>query len=123
MFELQTRSLASQAFRYEQWQFASARLNQDPSLVVRLDFENLSDLVCTLHNAAEKISSVPDATIVGCQRAEGRGERSRLWNSKDDQSLLRRCASAGWKPGAATQPDAPADCHVFARAPRDMRGH
>ena len=44
LFEFQQRSLASEAFRYEQWQFASARLNQDPSLVVHLDFENLSEL-------------------------------------------------------------------------------
>jgi hypothetical protein len=72
MFELQTRSLASEAFRYEQWQFANARLNQDPSLVVHLDFENLSDPDWTLRNAAERNRSVADATIVGCQRAEGR---------------------------------------------------
>jgi hypothetical protein len=72
MFEFQQRSLASEAFRYEQWQFASARLNQDPSLVVHLDFENLSGSDWTLRNAAEGNRSVPEATIVGCQRAEGR---------------------------------------------------
>jgi hypothetical protein len=72
MFELQMRSLASEAFRYEQWQFASARLNQDPSLVLHLDFENLSESDWTLRNAAERNRSVQDATIVGCQRAEGR---------------------------------------------------
>jgi len=72
MFEFQQRSLASEAFRYEQWQFASAQLNQDPSLVVHLDFENLSGSDWTLRNAAEKNRSVPEATIVGCQRAEGR---------------------------------------------------
>ena len=72
MFELQMRSLASQAFRYEQWQFANARLNQDPSLVLHLDFENLSESDWTLRNMAERNRSVPDATIVGCQRAEGR---------------------------------------------------
>ena len=72
MFEFQQRSLASEAFRYEQWQFASARLNQDPSLLVRLDFENLSGTDWTLRNAAEKNRSVPEATVVGCQRGEGR---------------------------------------------------
>ena len=72
MFEFQQRSLASEAFRYEQWQFASARLNQDPSLVLHLDFENLSESDWTLRNAAERNRSVQDATIVGCQRAEGR---------------------------------------------------
>ncbi len=72
MFEFQQRSLASEAFRYEQWQFASAQLNQDPSLVVRLDFENLNGMDWTLRNAAEKNRSVPEATVVGCQRGEGR---------------------------------------------------
>jgi hypothetical protein len=72
MFEFQQRSLASEAFRYERWQFASAQLNQDPSLVVHLDFENLSGSDWTLHNAAEQNRSVPEATIVGCARAEGR---------------------------------------------------
>jgi hypothetical protein len=72
MFEFQQRSLASEAFRYEQWQFASAQLNQDPSLVVRLDFENLNGMDWTLRNAAEMNRSVPEATVVGCQRGEGR---------------------------------------------------
>jgi ferric-dicitrate binding protein FerR (iron transport regulator) len=72
LLEFQQRSLVSEAFRYEQWQFVNARLNQDPSLVVRLDFENLSGTDWTLRNAAEKNRSVADATIVGCQRAEGR---------------------------------------------------
>jgi hypothetical protein len=72
LFEFQQRSLASEAFRYEQWQFASAQLNQDPSLVVHLDFENLSSTDWTLRNAAEKNRSVQEATVVGCVRAEGR---------------------------------------------------
>lgn len=72
MFEFQQRSLASEAFRHEQWQLASARLNQDPSLVVRLDFEDLSDADWTLRNTVERDRSAQDATIVGCQRAEGR---------------------------------------------------
>jgi hypothetical protein len=72
MFDLQTRSLAAEAVRYDQWRVTSARLNQDPSLAVHLDFESLSDSDWALRNAAEKNRSVPDATIVGCQRAEGR---------------------------------------------------
>ena len=39
---------------------------------MHLDFENLSGSDWTLRNAAERNRSVPDATIVGCQRAEGR---------------------------------------------------
>jgi hypothetical protein len=72
LFEFEQRSQASEAFRYEQWQFAGARLNQDPSLVVRLDFENLSSTDWTLRNAAENNRSVREATVVGCVRAEGR---------------------------------------------------
>ncbi len=72
MFEFQERSLAAEAIRYDQWRLKSAQLNQDPSLVVRFDFEHLSDSDWTLRNVAEKNRSVQDATIVGCQRAEGR---------------------------------------------------
>lgn len=72
LLEFQQRSLASEAFRYEQWQFANARLNQDPSLLVHLDFEHLSGTDWTLPNAAEKNRSASEATVVGCQRAEGR---------------------------------------------------
>jgi hypothetical protein len=72
MFEFQQRSLASEAFRYERWQFANAQLNEDPSLVVHLDFENLSGGDWTLRNAAEKNQSMPNATWVGCVRGEGR---------------------------------------------------
>ncbi len=72
MFELQQRSLAAEAVRYDQWRVASARLDEDPSLVVHLDFENPSGSDWTLRNAAENNGSAPDATIIGCQRAEGR---------------------------------------------------
>lgn len=72
MFEFQQRSQAAEAFRYERWQFANAQLNQDPSLVLHLDFENLSGTDWTLRNAAENNQSAQEATIVGCSRAEGR---------------------------------------------------
>ena len=72
LFEFQQRLLASEALRYEQWQFASAQLNQDPSLVVRLDFENTGSSDWTLRNLAEVNRSVPEATLVGCQPGEGR---------------------------------------------------
>lgn len=72
LFEFQQRSLASEALRYEQWQFANARLNEDPSLLVHLDFQDLSGTNWMLRNAAERNHSVPEASIVGCQRGEGR---------------------------------------------------
>jgi len=72
MFEFQERSLASEAVRYDQWRLASAQLNRDPSLVLRFDFENLSDPDSTLPNKAAKTGEAEDGIIVGCQRAEGR---------------------------------------------------
>jgi hypothetical protein len=72
LFEFQQCSLASEAFRYEQWQFVSAQLNQDPSLLLRLDFDSWGSAEWTLRNTAESNRSVPEATVVGCVRAEGR---------------------------------------------------
>jgi hypothetical protein len=72
MFDLQKRSLAAEAVRYDQWRVSNSRLNQDPTLLVHLDFENLGDSDWDLRNAAEKKPAMTDATIIGCQHAEGR---------------------------------------------------
>jgi len=72
MFELQQLSSASQAVRFDQWRVWSARLNADPSLLVHLDFENPGDSDWALRNLAGGNRSVPEATVVGCQPAEGR---------------------------------------------------
>jgi hypothetical protein len=74
MFEFQRRSLASEAFRYEQWQFACAQLNDDPSLLVHWDLQNLSSTDWTLRNTAANNPSGSglDGVIVGCARTEGR---------------------------------------------------
>jgi len=72
LFAFQQHSLASEAFRYEQWQLANAKLNQDPSLLVHLEFQELNNADWTLRNTAERNRSVQDATVVGCERAEGR---------------------------------------------------
>lgn len=72
MFDFQEHSLASEAVRYDQWRFSSAQLNRDPSLVLRFDFENLSEPDSTLANRAAITGQTEDGIIVGCQRAEGR---------------------------------------------------
>ncbi len=72
MFEFQERSLATEAVRYDQWRLSSAQLNRDLSLVVRFDFEDLSDPDWTLPNKAARNGLAEDGIIVGCQRAEGR---------------------------------------------------
>ena len=72
MFDFQEHSLASEAVRYDQWRLSSAQLNRDPSLVLRFDFENLSEPDSTLANRATTTGQAEDGSIVGCQRAEGR---------------------------------------------------
>jgi hypothetical protein len=72
MFEFQERSLASEAVRYDQWRLSSAQLNRDPSLVLRFDFEDLSDPEWALPNKAERNGTAEGGIIVGCQRTEGR---------------------------------------------------
>jgi hypothetical protein len=72
MVQLQQRSVASEAIRYDQWRLANMRLNQDAALLVHLDFEDLSGADWTLRNAAENSQVAGEVTAVGCQRAEGR---------------------------------------------------
>lgn len=72
LFAFQERSLAAEAFRYEQWQFANARLHQDASLLVHLEFQDLDTADWTLRNSAAGNRSSPGATVVGGQRTEGR---------------------------------------------------
>jgi hypothetical protein len=72
MFEFQQRSLASEAFRYEQWQFANAQLKEDPSLLVHLDLQNLSATGWTLRNSAAHHAPGLEGVIVGCARTQGR---------------------------------------------------
>lgn len=72
LFEFQERSLASEAVRYDQWRLSSAQLNRDPSLVLRFDFEDLSDPEWALPNKAERNGTAEGGIIVGCQRSEGR---------------------------------------------------
>ena len=72
MLELLKRSLAAEAVRYDQWRMDNARLNHDPSLLVHLELENLGDSDWTVPNSSARNRSTPDATIVGCQHAEGR---------------------------------------------------
>jgi hypothetical protein len=89
LLDFQERSRAAAAFRYEQWQFANARLNEDPSLVVHLEFQDLGAAGWTLHNSAQGDSTVPDATVVGCQRAEGRWREKQALEFQSVNDRLR----------------------------------
>jgi hypothetical protein len=72
LFDLQFKSSAAEVLRHEQWRAASSRLDEDPSLLVHFDFEQADSSDWRLRNASARKNAAPDATIVGCQRTEGR---------------------------------------------------
>lgn len=72
LFDLQARSVAADALRYDHWRSATMRLRRDPSLWVHFDFEHGAPPDWRLPNAGALGTTVPDATIVGCQWQQGR---------------------------------------------------
>lgn len=72
LFDLQTKSVAAEARRYDQWRESIRRLQRDPSLWVHLDFEHGGAPAWRLPNSSAQGTSIPDATIVGCAWREGR---------------------------------------------------
>lgn len=71
-FDLQAKSAAADARRHDQWRTACKRLESDPSLVVHFDFENVGPSGWQLRNLGKSPADSSEATIVGCQRTEGR---------------------------------------------------
>lgn len=71
-FDLQAKSVAAEARRYDQWRGSARRLQSDPSLWVHLDFEHGGAPAWRLANSGSLGAEVPDATIVGCEWREGR---------------------------------------------------
>ena len=72
LFELQQRFVAAEASRYERWRTLGERLNDDPSLLLRLSFEDGTKSDWRLKNACTRRTSVKDGTVVGCQWTNGR---------------------------------------------------
>ena len=72
LFELQAKSVAAEALRYDQWRQSIHRLQRDSSLWVHLDFEHGGAPAWRLPNSGSRRDEVPDATIVGCEWREGR---------------------------------------------------
>ncbi len=72
LFELQSRSVAADAARYDQWREANRRWNRDDSLRVHLEFEQGTPGEWRLPNLGRWSDRIPDAAIVGCQWVEGR---------------------------------------------------
>jgi len=69
--DLHQEYLAAQQRRYEQWRVTSARLDDDPALLIHLDFEDAGSSAWALPNRATR-SAVLDASVVGCQESAGR---------------------------------------------------
>ena len=76
LFELQAKSVAADALRYDRWREANQRLRHDSSLWVHFDFEHGAPSDWRLPNTGARSATMPDATIVGCQWQDGR------WASK-----------------------------------------
>jgi hypothetical protein len=72
LFDLQFKSSAAEVLRHEQWRAASSRLDEDPSLLVHFDFEQVDTSEWRLRNASGRQDAARDGTIVGCQWTEGR---------------------------------------------------
>lgn len=77
LFDLQAKSVAAEALRFDRWQAVSERLNRDPALLVRFDFEGTESSHWQLRNVCQRRAAMTDATIVGCQRVEGRWPNKR----------------------------------------------
>jgi len=72
MFQIQEKSLALSAQRYDSWRVEGKRLESDPSLLTRFDFDQPSGPSWQLRNSSPLKLFTGDATIVGCNWASGR---------------------------------------------------
>jgi hypothetical protein len=70
--ELQAKSSAADARRLQQWRVAGKRLNGDPSLLVRFDFDSAAMSEWQIQNLSQQGDLAESAVIVGCRRGEGR---------------------------------------------------
>ena len=90
LFDLQPRSVAAEAVRYDRWRSANEKLNNDPSLLVHFDLENTTPGRWQLRNSGNRGVMASEATIIGCQWAEGRwpGKRALEFQSVNDRVRL-----------------------------------
>jgi hypothetical protein len=89
LFELQLKSSDAAVLRHEQWRAASRRLNEDPSLLVHLDFESADPTEWRLANTSTRKDAPSDATIVGCQWIEGRWLEKRALEFRNVSDRVR----------------------------------
>lgn len=72
LFDLQAKSLAAEAQRYDRWRAANQQRKRDPSLWVHFDFEHSSPTDWQMPNTGARSATVPDAAIIGAHWGEGR---------------------------------------------------
>lgn len=72
LFDLHNKASEAEVLRHEQWRAASRRLDEDPSLLVHLDFEAGTTPDWRLPNASQHRDAAGDAAVVGCLWTEGR---------------------------------------------------
>jgi hypothetical protein len=77
LFELQSKSSAAGALRFKQWQEAGERLNGDPSLLLRFDFQEANPSSWHLRDVCKSTPTQSAGTIIGCQWSEGRWPQKR----------------------------------------------
>jgi hypothetical protein len=70
--ELQEKSTAAAAHRYDRWRSSREKLHRDPSLLVHFDFEGSDPRRWQVSNVSPFKSDPEGAAIVGCRWTEGR---------------------------------------------------
>jgi Concanavalin A-like lectin/glucanases superfamily/FecR protein len=89
LFDLQNKSSEAEVLRHEQWRAASSRLDEDPTLLVHFDFEQVDLSDWRLPNSSKLKGATPDATIVGCQWTEGRWPDKRALEFRNVSDRVR----------------------------------
>jgi hypothetical protein len=88
--ELARRESAELRVRYQDWRQADRSLDDDPSVLVHLNFEDQRNVDHTLINRAAGMRASSHATIFGCDWGEGRwpGKAALEFNSLNDRVRL-----------------------------------
>ena len=97
LFDLQVKSAAAEALRFDRWQVSSERLNGDPSLLVRFDLEGTNTFHWQLRNSCRRRATMTDATIVGCQWVEGRWPNKRALEFQSVNDRVRLSVPGGFE--------------------------
>jgi hypothetical protein len=97
LFDMQAKSVAAEALRFDRWQASSERLNGDPSLLVRFDLEGTNSFPWQVRNACQGRMPMTDATIVGCQWVEGRWPNKRGLEFQSVNDRVRMSVPGGFE--------------------------